>query len=271
MNINFNSSKLYFSAQTSGIVSHGTTADTSHTPSPAPATSSTPSTAPTIYVGDLITLGSYYQTSSQVKEPISWLVLEKIGSRLLLISDKILDVKEFTQGRPWIQSRRLHSPWEFSSLRKWLNGRFLKIAFKGKERKCIEKTKLRNVFQQKHVFYTTDKVFLLCNEDVKKYFPDESKRVAAPTDYATEQERLAVEYAEAVTHKTQKSLFESRFWWLRTGNPDGYGYSESCSIECCDNHGIIFPRLAYRHGPFDYPFGSFLGVRPAMWIDLNKK
>ena len=272
--------KLCFADQWGGITSTDTTADpvapVSATPAPAtpatPATVTVSSPAPAIAVGDIITFGEYYQFDSKTKDPIDWQVLEVVGSKALLISHKILDVKEFNDSTMSPLTRRSHSPWEFSSLRKWLNTKFLKTAFNFKERKLIQKTKLRNEGQEGYVFYTVDKIFVLSSIDTDKYLPKDCDRVAVPTDYALERQQAAVAYAEAETHKVQSTRFDANYWWLRTERRVGYSYASLCSMECCDGRGYIFTSCAYRKAPPNcQPYGSFLGVRPAMWIDLDKK
>ena len=75
-------------------------------------------------------LGSYYQSSSEVKEPIKWRVLKKEGDRALLISCKILEGQAFNTAES--------ATWEGSYMRKYLNGEFLNTAFNDEERKRLK-------------------------------------------------------------------------------------------------------------------------------------
>ena len=196
-----------------------------------------------IKVGDIYRFGSYEQNNktSDGKEEIEWIVLEKDGMSLLLISKYALDCQPYNTSDKSIT-------WETCSLRKWLNGTFLNAAFSSEERRSIisstvtaDKNPHFNTFVGKN---TTDKVFLLSIKEADKYFSSDEARKCAPTEYAKAQGA----HTDASTGNC--------FWLLRTP-------------------GINSDRAAY----VDYAGGvSSLGcgvdlddraVRPALWINLG--
>ena len=111
-------------------------------------------------VGDILVLGSlemdgYYNGG----EALEWLVLEKEGTRLLLVSRYALSF------RPFRDETSEGETWETCSLRAWLNGEFLESAFSEKEQAMILPAA---VSADKNPFYdsdpgnpTEDRVFLL--------------------------------------------------------------------------------------------------------------
>ena len=184
-------------------------------------------------VGDKIIFGTYEQDNdtSNGAEDIEWLVLAKENNKILVISDKVLDAKQY--------NNEINTTWEQCSLRKWLNDSFLNTAFSKKERALIQST---TVSADKNPKYstnpgnaTTDKVFLLSINEVYKYFNDFHARECALTAYA--------------------KAHGAALWWLRSpGSP----YSAA----------FVYPTgaLVYNGESVKVSYG---GVRPALWIDLD--
>ena len=85
-------------------------------------------------VGSNVTFGSYEQdgNASNGKEPIEWIVLQKQGSRVQLVSKDLLDYQ------PYRSDNNL-STWMESTLRPWLNSAFLSDAFSNEEREIVRK------------------------------------------------------------------------------------------------------------------------------------
>lgn len=200
-------------------------------------------------VGDTVLFGSYEQdnNTSNSKEDIEWLVLVKENSRVLLISDKALDVKPYNTTRSYVT-------WKSCSLRKWLNETFLNNAFSAEEQALIQST---TVSADKNPDYstnpdnaTTDKVFLLSITEAEKYFDSDETRRCAPTPYAIAQ--------GAYTNDSYKPTAGDAgcWWWLRSP-----GALHTYAAGVCIN------------GAFDSG-GSYVnrdagGVRPALWINLE--
>ena len=156
-------------------------------------------------VGDVIVFGSYEQDNdtSDGKEAIEWVVLEKNGDSLLVISRYALD------GRVYDESYYGDITWEFCSLRRWLNNDFFSEAFSQSEQMRIEERMVAAaVTPGSETSYsssreTMDRVFILSTEEAQQYLTEELKKCEA-TAYAAEQD-----------------VYISKFtgycrWWTRT-------------------------------------------------------
>ncbi len=97
---------------------------------------------------------------------------------------------------------------------------------------------------------TKDKIFLLSDEDVKKYFKNTTDRVCENTPYSNSVMRG----------------YESS-WWLRTKDNTNSTKNSSFVIIVHSN-GTIGSR--YSSDYMSLSSFSYCGVRPAMWIDLSK-
>ena len=129
-------------------------------------------------VGDIVTLGT------QEEEPIRWIVLETKGDDMLLLSEKCLEIRQYhSVNRP--------VTWEKSSIRSYLNGKFLEKYFSDQERQLIIQRVLRNHDNQKFATQggncTSDRVFLLSIDEKKKYFPDDIYCYCEASKYAIKQ------------------------------------------------------------------------------------
>lgn len=128
-------------------------------------------------VGDTFVFGTYEQDNdlSNGPEPIEWIVLEKKGNKILLISDKALDCHQYSN-RNTTSTR-----WEDTSLRMWLNNIFVNKAFSADERSQI--LTIKNNGDNN----SNDEVFLLSSTEAKNYFPSSIERQCKPTSYAIAQ------------------------------------------------------------------------------------
>ena len=103
----------------------------------------------------------------------NWRVLDKNGSRLLIISKKKIADKKYNETRKDVT-------WETCTLRKWLNNDWLSSAFSDGERAMIEETTVKNYDNPKYGTKggndTVDKVFLLSINEANKYFSSDSDR-----------------------------------------------------------------------------------------------
>ncbi len=200
-----------------------------------------------VKVGDYITFGSYEQDNNLAngKEPIEWLVLEKEGSKALLISRYVLDNQAY-------HAENTDITWEKCSLRKWLNNYFLYGAFSTEEQKQILMT-LCTADDNTSAFFnsfnrrdpgndTKDEVFILSEVEYYKYFPSHVEGGCGPTEYAHLQ------------GSTKYPNGNSR-WWLRT--PGGL-----------NNYAVYVRNYGDVMGA-GLHVNSGLGVRPALWINLD--
>ena len=192
--------------------------------------------------GDTVFFGKYEQDydTSNGKEDIKWLVLDKKDNAVLVISKHVLEDKSFG---------RNDDTWETCSLRKWLNGDFINDAFSPEEQ---SKLQITNVSADKNPKFdvdsgnaTMDKVILLSVAEVEKYFISDESRIAD-------------------LHSAVSNEYYSDRWWLRTSGVsfDTYGktYYRYGAV-CIGNTGAV----SYGGNPAD----NINGVRPAMWISLK--
>lgn len=187
-------------------------------------------------VGDSVTFGGYEQdvNITNGKEKIEWIVLEKDEEKVLLISKYCLDQE------PDIDSLQ----WETSNVRKWLNNDFFNTAFTECQQEKVFLSEIQNM-QDGNVRTmannTVDHVYLLSVDEVKKYFPTASDRIAECTQYL-------IQTYEA----------ETAGWWaLRTPTN-----SDRC-VACIDDYGQIHDN--------DMVVFSGKTVRPVICVDISEK
>ena len=196
-------------------------------------------------VGDIVYFGTYEQDNdtSNGKEDIEWLVLAKEDNKILVISDKALDCREYNPG--WSDVT-----WENCSLRKWLNNDFVNAAFTAEERAKIP---MVTVSADKNPRYDTDpgnatqdQVFLLSIVEAEKYFASDEARMCVPTEYA-------------ISNGTYRCIKDGKAtcrWWLR-----------SPGLDQNDAAHVINDGDVYEYG--DYVSNGSHAVRPAMWISID--
>ena len=206
-------------------------------------------------VGNYVTFGAYPQTASGTdKTPIEWLVLDRIGSSVLLLSRYGLDTQPYHETDASVT-------WETCTLRKWLNSAFLETAFTPNEWRAINVTRVDNSKQQGDSGWdgvdaaaTYDEVFLLSYAEANRYLgvtyenTENLAARAAPTDFAKQRDvgfntaclTAAGEYASG--------------WWLRS---PGYTTEEAA--------------LVWIDGSlWGIPVGNdCFCVRPAIWVDTE--
>lgn len=213
-----------------------------------------------VQTGDKVEFGYYAQDSDKkaAELPIEWIVLDKQGSRMLLVSRYILDAGAYNFIIPDNSDDEdndiLKEPigrWDVSSLRRWLNrtfydSDFTKTAFSDAEKNLIEGVILKNNDNPKYKTPggedTTDKIFILSNAQVRKYFPTTESRIAYPTPYAK---------TKGVYCKPDGSCD----WWVRTPGQNKHGaniVSSTGNVSSCYNCRF-----------------NFIGIRPALWINLD--
>lgn len=202
-------------------------------------------------IGDVVTLGTYEQDNDEAngKEPLEWRVLAKDEEKVLLITDKVIDCVPFNnEMQEWII-------WEDSSLRAWLDGEFIENAFSEDEAERILETSNTNDENRDYGIpakeNTTDRVFLLSIKETTEYLGTEEYAsiadkacVAYPTEYAIAKD-IEVRNGGAV------------MWWLRES-------TSGVPAAACDDLGKRF----HNGRPMDY---ARTGVRPAMWVKIEKK
>jgi len=190
-----------------------------------------------IKVNELISLGN-----------MEWRVLDIINGQALIISEKILEDREF-------HDETNDVTWAGSKLRKYLNSDFFN-KFNIQEQFLILETKVTNNdnewFSTLGGIDTTDKIFLLNINEVVSYFH---------VSWGSENIKPVTELDKLKAKRNINNLYKSsgtpKWWWLRSKG--------SCNYEM---NGV------YYHPIQGNLFGCYKpnlpgGVRPAMFIKVN--
>ncbi len=209
-------------------------------------------------VGSTVLFGAYPQgkAGSAKKDPVEWIVLEKDGSKLLLISKYALDClpyQRFGEATDTVT-------WRDSLLREWLNDGFLDSAFDRGEQRMLMRTLVKedrgdnaNPLQN-----AADRVFLLSVQEAQTYFPSDEQRRCHATPFA-------VGYGAY-----RSSIGGTCIWWLRTPQEpiiredlvDAYAVSRQ-RVACVGTSGEI---IEIGH---DIHNGGY-AVRPVIWVDAER-
>ena len=193
--------------------------------------------------GETLLIGSYEQDNNvdNGKEPVEWIVLEKDGLTLLLISKNALECKTFNTSNTDVT-------WETSTIRKWLNVTLLSAIFSADDQTMILRT---TVSASKNPEYNTspgnttvDKIFLLSIDEAQKYLPSDEERKCTPTNYASSQ-------GGATTIRSTSNGNSTCWWWLRSpgieqNNVAGIYYDGKIhygGYASNNGHGYIRPAL----------------------------
>lgn len=182
--------------------------------------------------GDKVALGNYNN------EELQWIVASNTGDKMLLISQKAIESKEYASGEDTCT-------WDAAPIREWLNNEFIEAAFSSEEKTVILDTE---VVQDKNPEYdvelgesTVDKLFLLSIKEANKYLPTKKYRKCSASDYV-----------KANSKNVNDGVIS---WWLRTpGEKKGATYVFDDGVV---NSIGTMPNFE-------------LGVRPAMWVSLGK-
>ena len=194
-------------------------------------------------IGSLVCFGRWYG------EDIEWRVLDVEPNRVLLITDKAIDCRQYHRTPEAVT-------WSECSLRAWLNGEFLQEAFDPSERATILEVRIANDDNPDFGIPggpdTRDKVFCLSIDEARIYFGSMKERVCFPTPHARER-------------GVWTSAAGSCDWWLRSPG----GWSDGAAAANVDRDGAV-------HTTGDGVAGGLDGddnivaietaVRPALWI-----
>lgn len=192
-----------------------------------------------VAVGDVLTMGEFEQDNdfTNGSEPLAWRVLKKSGHRVMLITEKIITARPFNETYKKLR-------WRACDLRTWLNGEFMEKAFTAAEQKLIQEVELVDSGNEDYGIgagsETRDRVFLLDMDEAFSCFSSAADRAAVSTKYADAQ---------------GFSKNADGWWWLRNAGQD------------LDHAALIYKDgSVYRAG--DSVSRTYIGVRPAMWIEL---
>lgn len=204
-------------------------------------------------VGNIVQFGHYEQDNRSLngKEAIEWIVLDVQGNKALLLSRYCLDCQPYH----W---KYLPVDWATSYIRAWLNTTFLDAAFTIKEQEAIVTTTLSNDegYNEWNISggsSTEDMVFLLSYKQAVRYLNmGENARIsprASATAYA--KSRGVKTSNESTTSDGTASVW----WWLRSP-----GFYQDFAVNVLPD-GSFWARKVNVYSN---------GVRPAIWVNLNK-
>ena len=168
-------------------------------------------------------------------EPIKWRVIKCENGEALLLSDIVLDKQKYNK-------RLKKVTWEKSTLRKWLNKKFMNRAFSSSEQEAIRTTKVIN---EDNYYYKTDggndtldKIYLLSLSET-----DEEKEYGFTDSYG-----MTIKYSNYA------DLCDYQYWWLRTPG------EKNISAAAVDMFGEAY----VGGGESDME----LGIRPVLHLNL---
>ena len=168
-------------------------------------------------------------------EPIKWRVIKCENGEALLLSDIVLDKQKYNK-------RLKKVTWEKSTLRKWLNKKFMNRAFSSSEKEAIRTTKVIN---EDNYYYKTDggndtldKIYLLSLSET-----DEEKEYGFTDSYG-----MTIKYSNYA------DLDDYQYWWLRTPG------EKNISAAAVDMFGEAY----VGGGESDME----LGIRPVLHLNL---
>lgn len=191
-------------------------------------------------LGDVVHFGKYQQKSKNdnKKDMIEWLVVDKSGNDVLLVSRYILDAKYIY---PNTTSNSTLQIWSNSYIRNWLNSTFMKTAFSNDEITYISDTTISDA----DCGYSVDKVFLLSASQVRRYFNSADNRKAQATKYAI-------------------ANGSGNDWWTRSKPEKGTQVALQLRFAYVNSDGEI------GTDGYDCAAGYMdMGVRPAIWVSIK--
>ena len=225
---------------------------------PAADTADTVGDLSSVKVGDLITFGRYEQDNdlNNGPEAIQWRVLDKKGSKLLLISDKALDYVNYCyayhQSEPQV--------WATSCVRGWLNNYFMQTTFTPAEQARISLSDIHTDpspgFDNDPGPDTQDYVFLLSAQEAEQYFPTAESRRALLSDYVHPHYKERLNRQGYGTNPTRTYAD----WMLRSPSED----------KGLPAHILDLQTIYWTAGDIRYYAGAEgTDVRPAMWVEAK--
>ena len=145
-------------------------------------------------VGNVVEFGNYEQdnNTSNGKEVIEWIVLEKKDNKILVLSKHGLDAKQY-------HSRGANITWEQSEIRRWLNEEFTNNAFSSSEQSKLTTSTV------------SDKVFLLSLTEARSYSSVNGFNECKPTAYA-------------IANGAGDASKGYAWWWLRSTQGEEVDY-----------------------------------------------
>ena len=204
-------------------------------------------------LGQLVKFGVYEQDNDfeTKNEEIVWRVIDRKGTKRLLISEKVLDACAF-------DTELKGDKWATSDLRTFLNTSFLTSAFDADEQAMIADTVNVTADNAKYVTDSgadsTDKVFVLSAAEVEKYLTlrNHGWELAEATVYAQNRTDVGTVYDHGVSVDPD---YNTAGWWLRDAGEND-----------------IYAMYVYYYGAINergtIVRNTYVGVRPCVWVDV---
>lgn len=214
-----------------------------------------------LHFSDKLLFGRYPTGPKGKVEAILWRVIAVEKERILLLSEFLLDAKNF-------HKENVEVCWASCDLRKWLNKEFYDQAFNAEEKDLILTSQIG---MRRNLLYGTDcgaeieaAVFLLSVEELYLYFtenPESAYYQKNPFQKVGPKSFMQAKYTQYALKRTSYTNQKSGagWWWLRTSGEDNTRATVVTSTPEVNMEGyfVKFP----LDGP--KPAG---GVRPAIWI-----
>ena len=185
-------------------------------------------------VGSTITFGKYnIDKSTEEKEDLEWLVLDKQDGKLFVISKYVVETGNYYDDLPW----------EKSKLRSWLHNDFTPAAFSSEESEKILNTRVENTGYEGDIIFekrydpTDDKVYIPSFSELKKY------GLSTESFAADDESRIAYTFDG-----------QACSWLLRNTTSKANGF---CRLT---KTGVYYFSSAN--------YGD-TGIRPVMWLSYN--
>ncbi len=150
-------------------------------------------------VGDFVQFGRYYQESPREKTPIKWKVLDVQKEQALLLAERCLITSGYCDHEE-IQKDPSYGRWQNCVARRKCH-EFFREAFLGVERQFLLSKKVQDRPMEAGIL---EQVFLLSEEEVVKYLPEEERR-AMPTPVALANGAYKAGFGEFPNHTC---------WWI---------------------------------------------------------
>ena len=206
------------------------------------------SSKPQYHVGAKLLFGSYPYEADGEKKKLEWKILAVEKDRMLIITQDLIECAPYNKDYKAVT-------WESCTLRKWMNGEFMDVAFDEKEKSRIVSVINSNpdnkTYETKDGRKTEDRVFALSIDEVRQYFKNASYRVAAPTPYVEK----AYEGRVYISDKYKVNGRRTGWWWLRSRGIDSHFAANVNYDGIINGLGCLVDNSA----------GS---VRPALWLNL---
>ena len=214
-------------------------------------------------VGDIVQVGTYEQDGdTETEDPIYWDVLDKDADSILLISHDVIGYQRFSDSPNCVI-------WEDSQIRTWLNEEFYTDAFDKETQARIRESVLENPSIAGYVTSgvdeanqesrgdTTDRIFLLSQKEIEKYYGQKLPKAEALL--CKPSEAVLQRYEEI---KQQRIREKVPFGESAPDVTEGISWMLRSTGKSQNQISIIRGDGYYSQCMADY----YQGVRPAMWI-----